>query len=260
MKIKQFVLVIIISSLLASAPARAGGIGGDFATEMTQIANNIELAIQTMEEQTQSIQLIEQTYLSRLQQLQMTVGQYTAPFQRAMNAYNAIRNVQQTLSILQGRAEGLATALQYRSQQFGASNLTWSQWVSRERTLIQEGDQDARALIINNDQILQGVQDSMRMHQQAVEEYNSTPGVHAAQRLTGVSVNVMGQDVARLLSVTTEGRMIAEQKRTEELGKRREALQQLERTRNVARENEAATDSFIQGLRNFRGANTGAQQ
>lgn len=250
MKFIKLAIAFFIALSPLSSHAGGGGLSG-MATEVTQLANNVELALQSMQAEMQTLEMIEQTYLQRLQQFSRTIEPYAAPFRRAMDAYNAVRNAQRTLTILQGRTEGLQQSLEYRARQFGASNLSWNDWMTRERNLIAEGNQNAQSLIIANNDVVRSVQEAMDSHSQAIENLNSTTGIHDTNRIIGSSINTMGQTMAQLLSVTTQGQTLALQRQADNEGRRTEELNRYEQTRATARQHERDTRDFAERLKNY---------
>lgn len=221
---KKAILAALLIAL-SPAPALAGGGGlSGMSTEITQLANNVELGLQSMQAEMQTLEMIEQTYLAQLQRLQADLGQFSAPFQRGMDVYNTVRTAQRTLSIFRGRVEDLQGMLEHRSRQLGASNLGWNDWLQREGNLIREGDERARAQVTANAQVLAGVDDSMQAYSQAAEALRGTVGTHQATQLVGVSVGILGRDVASLLAVTAQGQALAGEKAVEDEAIRKRAI------------------------------------
>lgn len=202
--LRVFALIFFFFLVVHSLPSRAGGGMGSFAgaTEMTQIMNNAELAMQSVQQELQSIELIEQTYLARLQQLKASIGQYTAPFQKAYDAYQKVKATQEKLLALKSNLGRLDEALEIRFKQFGASNLSWKDWVSRESQLIAAGNQRAISQASVNHQVLQSTQDAMQAYQQAANAMEASTGTHQATRVLGSQLTLLGGDLNKLITLT----------------------------------------------------------
>ncbi len=199
------VFSVVFALTAASLPARAGSVAGfGGASEITQIMNNAELAVQSMQSELQSVELVEHTYLQRLQQLKSTIGPYTAPFQKTLDSYQKVKAMHDNLSMLKGKTENLQGVLQNRFKEFAASNLTWDQWMAREQKLIREGNEIAITKIQTNQAALTGVKTSMEAYQKAANAMEATTGTHQATRMLGAQLTLLGGDVNRLITITAE--------------------------------------------------------
>lgn len=206
---KLLVAILMIFLLLEAWPARAGG-GGGFAgaTEATQIMNNVELALQSAQEEMQSLELVEQTYLQRLQQIKSSIGEYTAPFQNAMSTYQRVTEVHGRLAVLKGSLQNLDGQLDQRFQQFGASSLTWQGYLDREALLIQDGNQRAISQVTANQEVLVSTQDAMQAYQKAANAMEATEGTHQATRMLGSQLTLLGGDLNKLIAITAQSNAV----------------------------------------------------
>lgn len=206
MKIKLAASIVITALMLGAVPAAVAGGGGGFAgaTEMTQIMNNAELAMQSVQEEMQSLELVEQTYLHRMQQYSSSIGQYTAPFAKAYGTYQKIKATQDKLTGLKGDVENLQGSLQNRFTQYATSKLSWQDWVAREGQMIKDGNERAKSQIESNQRVLVQTQESMQAYQSAADAMESTTGTHQATRLLGSQLTLLGGDINKLITITAE--------------------------------------------------------
>lgn len=207
---KILVAILMIYLVLEALPARAGGGIGGFAgaTEITQIQNNVELALQTVQEQMQSVELVQQTYLQQMQLYADSIGKYTAPFQKAYDMYQKVKGYQDKLAGLQGNLGNLQGALQNRFTQFSASNLSWDGWMKREGQLIQDGNQRAIAQVQSNQEVLASTKESMEAYQKAAAGMDKTTGTHQATRMLGSQLTLLGGDLNKLIAITAQANAV----------------------------------------------------
>lgn len=205
-------ITLAIASLLAvnfafglflAREAHAGSVAGTGgATEITQLINKAQLVSQSARQELQLIEQIEQTYLSRLQQLKTDTGEHTAPYQKTLSTYGQVRDTASKLSIMQGSLGSLNGALEDRYRQFSASNLSQNDWMARERALINQGDERARAQIISNRNVFESIKTSMDSYQKSAAALNATTGTHAATQLLGAQMSMLGGDLNKLIAIT----------------------------------------------------------
>lgn len=206
---KALVAVLMILVVLQALPAKAGG-GGGFAgaTEATQIMNNAELAMQSVQEELQALELVEQTYLQRMQQLSSSIGQYTTPFAKAYGTYQKVKATQETLTAFKGKLENLDGALTDRFRQLSVSNLSWQAYVDREGQMIRDGNERAIAQMKANQDVLVGTRDSMEAYQRAATAMDATTGTHQATRMLGSQLTLLGGDLNKLIAITAQANAV----------------------------------------------------
>lgn len=198
---KKFLLISVL--VLAIGYSHAGSVAGTGgSTEITQLANKVQLVAQSARQEQQLIQEIEQTYLSRLQQLGMSTGEYTSSYQNTLSIYNQVRDTNSKLSIMQGSLGSLNGTLEDRYRQFSASNLSQNDWMARERAMINQGDERARAQIISNRNVFESTKTSMDGYQKSAAALNATTGTHAATQLLGAQLTMLGGDLNKLIAIT----------------------------------------------------------
>lgn len=249
---KLLVAVFMVLLVLEALPARAGG-GGGFAgaTEATQIMNNVELAMQSVQAEMQSLELVEQTYLQRLQQLKSSIGEYTTPFQKAQATYQRVMEAHGRLAVLQGSLQNLDGQLDQRFQQLGASNLSWQSYVDREGQMIRDGNQRAIAQVKVNQDALISTRDSMDAYQKAADAMESTEGTHQATRLLGAQLTLLGGDLNRLIAITSQSNAVHGLELQERAAERESARAGAEQIRKLQaamdKKRRAELEALIQG-------------
>lgn len=210
---------------LTFVPAAAGG-GGGFAgaTEVTQIANNVELALQSAEEMAQTYELVDQTYIARLQQMRESIGEYTQMYQQTVRTLDNVRTAGNRLSVMQFNLTNLRSALNTRFREQAASNLSWEQFVNRERSRIANGNVRAVSAAEANREVIVASQASMEAYQRAAEGMEQSTGTHQATRIMGAQLTQLGGDLNQLLTLTATTNLKnadAEVERNEELERAR---------------------------------------
>lgn len=249
---KALIAFVLVLAVLQALPARAGG-GGGFAgaTEATQIMNNTELAMQSVQAEMQSLELVEQTYLQRLQQLKSSIGEYTAPFQKAQATYQHVMEAHGRLAVLQGNLQNLDGQLAQRFQQMAATSLSWQGYLDREALLIQDGNQRALSQVRANQAVLVGTQDAMQAYQKAAQAMEESQGTHQATRLLGAQLTLLGGDLNKLISITAQKNSITGLEMQERAADRESARANAEQVRKLQAEldkrRRAQLEAVIQG-------------
>lgn len=209
-------LVVVLQAVIGTAQAGGGGGMTGGATEFTQIKNNVEMALQTVESKLQTFEQIEQTYLSRLQQLKQSIGEYTAPFQQTMATWQRVRDVQTRLGNLQYNLGNMKDMMDARYREFAASPLTFLEWQARELRYIQRNDATARAKLEANRQVIESTGDSLTALKRAAEGLDASTGTHQATRMLGPMLTTIGGDINKLITITAiSNENAAEQKHVE---------------------------------------------
>lgn len=200
--VKNFLLMSALAFAIGQSQAGGSVAGTGGSTEITQLINKAQLISQSTRQEQLLLQEIEQTYLSRLQQLGMSTGEYTTSYQNTLSTYNQVRDTNSKLSIMQGSLGSLNGALEDRYRQFSASNLSQNDWMARERALINQGDERARAQIISNRNVFESTKTSMDGYQKSAAALNATTGTHAATQLLGAQMSMLGGDLNKLIAIT----------------------------------------------------------
>lgn len=235
--ITALLLVNFAFGLFLAREAHAGSVGGTGgATEITQLINKAQLISQSARQELQLVQQIEQTYLGRLQQLKLDLGEHTSTYQSLLKTYQNVADVSNKLTHFQGSLGRLNGALEDRYRQFSASSLSMGDWVARERSMISQGDERARAQIISNREVFESTKTSMEAYQRAAERMQGTQGTHQATQLLGAQLAMLGGDLNRLISIAALENANRAAERQEEKAVRERGLNEAERSRQAQRE------------------------
>lgn len=248
-----YMLLAIALMPIASLPARAGG-GGGFAgaTEVTQIANNVELALQSAEDMAQTYEIVEQTYLARMQQMASSIGAYTVPYQKVLDAHSKVQNAQRAVHVLQGGLGGLKTMLTGRFRALAASGLTWDQYLAREQSLIQSANVRARAELESNLAVMESTQAAIDTYQAAARALEVSTGTHQATRLLGAQLAQLGGDVNKLISLTAQANASKAEEQFEKAAEREAAAAAAEKMRQQQSEATRESRLMIERMRGTR--------
>ncbi|MDP2196339.1 MAG: hypothetical protein Q8J72_10200 [Rhodocyclaceae bacterium] len=228
--IAALLLVNFSFGLFLAREANAGSVGGTGgATEITQLINKAQLVSQSARQELQLIQQIEQTYLQKLQQLKLDLGEHTSTYQNLLKTYQNVADVSNKLAHFQGSLGRVNGVLEDRYRQFSASSLSMGDWMARERSMISQGDERARAQIIANREVFESTKTSMEAYQRAAERMQSSTGTHQATQLLGAQLSMLGGDLNRLISITALENANRAAERQEEKAVRERGLHEAER-------------------------------
>lgn len=246
---------LLIAALLmfASFDARAGG-GSGFsgATEMTQLANNVELALQSAEEMAQTYESVEQTYLSRMQQLATSVGEYTSPYQKVLDAHRKIVDARRAVDVLKNGLDGLKSALVERFRGQAASGLTWNQYVMREKSLIQSGYARSRAELEANLAVMESTEAAIHTYQRTAQALELTTGTHQANRIMGAQLAQIGGDLNKLIALTAQANATRAEEQYEKSAERESSANERESLRSAQLEANRRSRAVVDGWRGKR--------
>jgi conjugal transfer/entry exclusion protein len=190
------VAAMVCMSTLSAAPARAGSVAGNGgATEVTQILNNAELALQTITEEMTFIQTEINTYYGMLQQMPIGVGEFATSLGEIQKTYSTLQTGYNQMQRLYGSVSSMKDLAQYRFNSFAATGLDWKSYVLREQSAIgQRSDRLGIASDVER-QALEQVQSNFRVVQDFQSKIGSTTGTHGA-------MTVMNGQLNTLLSMT----------------------------------------------------------
>lgn len=227
---------LTLSLLLTLSPlpgwAGGGGMSGG-ATEVTQIMNNTELLLQTIEEYTQTANLIEQTMLQKLQQAQKDLGMNNALLGGLVEQYQTAQKIRKNLDHLKGKAENFEQRLEDRVRAMAASSLDWKGYVERERRLIQSGNALAKQMLAADLAAAEQTRQSLKAYEQAAKDAEQSLGVHQATQLLNAQLAVVGQDLNRVISSLQDANVMAAEAALERAADREAAAQQGEQIREA---------------------------
>ena len=196
----------LVAALTAAAVNAEGGMTGG-ALEITQLLNNGELVTQVAQ-QAKTVKQLADTHVVNLNQLTelLRAGQKMNGLARSdvmklavdMDAY------QGALKVLGIDLKGYSTALDTRITEARLQNLSLQAYVQRERSRVQGGNDLAKARLAREvAQAAQIKQDIVTVRDLGAA-VSSTPGMHGATQLLNAQMNLMLQQMTRLVALTSE--------------------------------------------------------
>lgn len=199
-------LFLVLSVLMHGAGHAMGSISGG-ATELTQLMNNGELVAQVAQ-QAKTVKHLADTHVVSYNQLLELVraGQGMTGLARSdvMKLASDMEAYQAALKVLGLDLKGYSTALDARITEARLQNLSLQDYVMRERMRVQGGNELAKARLAR--EVAQAAQ--IRQDIVAVRDLGaavgSTPGMHGATQLLNAQMNLMLQQMTRLVALTSE--------------------------------------------------------
>lgn len=156
-----------------------GGLSGG-ATEVTQILNNTQLALQSVKQEMQYALQMQQ-YVAELQQLMpgelIAFGEFVLDAQETITAAQQVYNAG---SRLYGSLEELQLLSDNRFKQFAASGLTWEDYLQREAALTARSGERTGVLNAHEAHVARTVQRNHENFQRVANEIPRTQGSHEA--------------------------------------------------------------------------------
>jgi conjugal transfer/entry exclusion protein len=206
----RFATVTVAGLLLAlqSAPtlANGGGLGGG-ATEFTQMLNNGEL-IASVAKQAQTVRTLAESYVVQYNQLreQLLAGAKIGglslgdvmKMQADMTAY------QNSLRALGADLASFKNTIDTRTIEAKLQNLSLQDYVAREAQKVQNGNEQAKARIQREAAQAEQIKVDINTVRTLGAKIEGTEGVHSATQLLNAQMNVMLQQMTRLVALTNE--------------------------------------------------------
>lgn len=219
------ILVILICTNLMNQSFAASAIDG--ATEPTQIANNIELALQYAKQ-------IEQ-YKKQIDQYKTQLLQYERQITDALNVDSAlsglsmsglnqelgnVRQTQQAFDNLYGTLDNLERDWQARYIDAASMNLPIEDYFAREQDRIRMGNQNAIRRLGNEKRLLDDVEQDYALARQWGSSISGQEGINASLGLLNTQMNRMLQQNARISRILAQAngsdKAVEEQKKAEQ--------------------------------------------
>lgn len=194
---------------LITSPAFAGGgfVCGGCATEVTQILNNVEL-VSKVQQQVKTVDQLVQTYKVQYSQLQelMAAGKQIAgvnlgdilSITRDLNAYQGV------LRGLHADLGSMQSVFDTRMAEAKLLNLSAEDYFAREANKIQNKNMVAKARLANEAQVVNQVNQDITLAETYSKRIASTEGVHQSSQLLNYQMNLMAQQLTRLVQMTAQ--------------------------------------------------------
>lgn len=194
--------------VLASGTASAGGgalTGG--STEITQIMNNGELIAQ-VRQQVATVNQLAQSYVVQYNQLR---EQILAGTKIAGLSISDVLKMKKDMEAYQNSLKTLGRDLGSLEQMFDArlveaklKNMSFSDYVANEAARVNSDNQAAKARLARERTMVKQVQDDIVQVKEYGRRVDQTVGVHESTQLLNGQMNLMLQQMTRLVAMTAE--------------------------------------------------------
>ncbi len=242
-------------SFIPTVSAGGGGLTGG-STEITQLLNNGELVAQ-VQQQVRTVSQLVQIYTTQYQQLQeqlragmsisgLNIGDVLKIKGDLDNYQGALRTFGRDLGQLQN-------VFDVRMTEARLSNMTLQQYLQREQQQIDLGNNLAKARINRELAQVDQVRRDVALVRELGDKIPGTVGVHQSTQLLNSQMNVVAQQLTRLVQLTAEAQgsdkaIEAQQKAYERAAAARNAQQLTE----MNTQQKALEKQQIEALRNMR--------
>ena len=207
-KSKLTAVAVAACMLVASGTASAGGgalTGG--STEITQILNNGELVAQ-LRQQIAAVNQLAQSYVVQYNQLREQILANTKiaglSISDVVKMKNDLEAYQKSLKALGRDLGGLEQMFDSRLVEAKLKNMTFSDYLASEATKVNSNNQAAKARLARERAMAQQVQNDIVQVKEYGRRVDSTVGVHESTQLLNGQMNLMLQQMTRLVSLTAE--------------------------------------------------------
>lgn len=208
LKSKLTATAVAACLLLASGSASAGGgalTGG--STEITQILNNGELIAQ-LRQQIAAVNQLAQSYVVQYNQLREQVLANTKiaglSISDVMKIKSDIEDYQKSLKTLGRDLGSLEKMFDSRLVEAKLKNMSFSDYLTAEAARVNSGNQAAKARLARERAMAKQVQDDIGQVKEYGRRVDQTVGVHESTQLLNGQMNLMLQQMTRLVSMTAE--------------------------------------------------------
>lgn len=205
-KLFRSLIVSVCSFALCLAPAHAGGMTGG-ALEVTQIMNNFQLTAQ-VSQQIKTVQQLVQSYYVQyntlLEQIKSGLKIGGLSIGDIMKIKSDIEGYQNALKGLGKDLTSFSKTIDIRNVEAKLQKLTLQEYVQREQQLIQRGNAEAKARLQREITQADQIKADIALVKSLGAKIDATEGVHGATQLLNSQMNVMLQQITRLVSLTSE--------------------------------------------------------
>lgn len=238
-----FAVVVATSFALSSLPiegyAGGGGMSGG-ATEITQIANNAELAMQTIQEEMTFVQTQMNTYYNMLQQAQYAVGEFSVSKNDLLQKYQSAMGFYSRLNGLYGSVENMRDLTSQRLNAFAATGLDWNSYVAREKATYAN-QQDRYSFLTNQER---SAIDNVKQTYDSISKYqemtNGTTGTHGSMRVMNAQMNTLLGQMNQVIERSAVSSMVDTAQKQDDMARRKATLD--EGNRNAYRNSKSLKD------------------
>lgn len=246
----KFELKQIVASICAAfaASAFAGSVAGTGgSTEITQIMNNGELIAQ-VRQQAATVSQLAQSYVVQYNQLREQILSGTKitglSISDVLKIKGDIEGYQRSLKTLGRDLEGLENMFDARMLEAKLKKMSFNDYIASESARVNSDNQAAKARVARERAMAKQVQDDIVQVKEYGRRVDQTVGVHESSQLLNGQMNLMLQQMTRLVSLTAEaqGSDKAEQLNNEAATRERvfQNAQELKSAKDGLRQRDAA--------------------
>ena len=230
-------------------------------------AQNLITAAQTV----QSVLKTAQQYSTQILQYENEVKQLASIGPEALNTLKSVGNLNLTningyinsLNSLYGNLSGMSNQIATQFSAAQLSNMTWDQFMAKQKQDIQNGIGAAQIRAQNEVNTLNAIQQDYAMAQQWQSQIPTTSGIHESMQLMNQQMNRVVMQNAQLMQQlqSTNGSAKSVEEMNKAIAKQRnnDALQSIDQTISTDNGN---MSSLVNGLRNgspiYRTSGSGA--
>lgn len=203
-KLYKQIIAFIVSAGIVIGPAYAGGkVGG--ATEITQIANNVQLVASYLQQVT--------SYKKQVEQFLTQINQYQRQLTDAMNVnslakkigldgmmrdLNKIRETKKAFEKLHGSLDQVGRNFQGRFLEATQLNLSPDEYLRREIAKIRAGNDNAIRRLEDEKRMTDAVEEDFALAKKWGQQIDGQEGINASLGLLNTQMNRMLQQNARV--------------------------------------------------------------
>ncbi|MDO9099469.1 MAG: hypothetical protein Q7V53_01820 [Caldisericota bacterium] len=199
-------LLALLSFGAATSLCRAGAMTGG-STEVTQILNNVEL-VAGVQKQAATVSQLAQSYVVQYNQLkeQISAGLKIGglSFGDVMKMKSDMESYQNALKTFGTDLANYQNTINVRSIEAKLQNLSLQDYIAREGQKVQSGNDQAKARIQREIAQAEQIKDDIATVRTLGAKIENTDGVHSATQLLNSQMNLMLQQMTRLVSLTSE--------------------------------------------------------
>lgn len=223
---KKFVMIVVTASLVAPFPAMsAGGLGGG-STEITQLANNVQLIQQHAQALLAYKKQIEQ-FLTQLQQYRAQLTNMinvnsiakNLGLQGLANDLSKVNETKKAFEKLYGSMDRLSINWQQRFLEASTANLSLEQYAKREIERIKLGSDSAIKRVEQERRLIDSVEEDYSLAKQWGDQIDNQPGLNSSLGLLNTQMNRMLQQNARINQILAQAhgsdKAVEEQRKAE---------------------------------------------
>ena len=199
---------------------------------MTQILNNAELAMQTIQDEVRNLTMMKQLAVDTLQQIPLG-EEFAEMFAEAKQTYKDVSGALNATRRLYGTVSSAKDLAMFRMQQFSASGLDWKDYLKRETDIARWRGEQTTFLAQNEQMAIAAVQQAFAQVEEFQSRIGRTSGTHQAvglmnsqmQTLIGLNATALQSSAAHYQAQTAAMQL--------EIGERERAMKDADAQRKA---------------------------